>query len=555
MDFNIADITGKTLKLVEKTESTLKEIEKRTGLKLRFEEIDNLIVNSKRKLKIVFIGQYSSGKSSIIKMLTGNEQIEIGAGITTQSSQSYGWEGMEIFDTPGIMTGIRPDHDAITYRAIAQADLLVYVITNEGFDSNTISNFKKIAYDIEGSCDGKRTGKGKFNEMILVVNKMARIGNDGEKQRLISEDIKKLLPDNETDFLRVCFLDAESYLDSKVEDDEEIVELLYQRSGYESFINNLNDFAQEKGLAGRLVSPLQQLESALKDNIEILKGSTGDPHADGANEVLKSALNEMKRIRRRGEKTLNDIFNTYAMEIRGVGQDVVSALGTESAQMVLDNVESRLQDISSRCQDEIDSVIKQLQIELDNSVDCIINGEFAQSIQNNIGEDNNGEAAQRARETFDSLQRLSSTIIKNLDAGMIKTIGHLFGKKFKPWEAVKYMKWFKGVDKYLPVIGQVLDIAIELWDRKKREEAMEALRNAQYNATSTFNTIASEFQRDGMQAIREGFLSKMDELVEQQEEIIHHLDVLKRKKSDSVLLLEEFIRDSEMLMRDIRRNS
>ena len=87
------------------------------------------------KIKLVFAGQYSAGKSTIIKMLTGNESIATGAEITTQEAHSYDWNGLEITDTPGVHTTLRPDHDEISYEAIASADMLVFVVTNELFDS------------------------------------------------------------------------------------------------------------------------------------------------------------------------------------------------------------------------------------------------------------------------------------------------------------------------------------------------------------------------------------------------------------------------------------
>ncbi|MBO4506931.1 MAG: 50S ribosome-binding GTPase, partial [Lachnospiraceae bacterium] len=48
------------------------------------------------KVKIVFAGQYSAGKSSIIKMLTGDDTIATGAKITTQETHTYEWNGLEI---------------------------------------------------------------------------------------------------------------------------------------------------------------------------------------------------------------------------------------------------------------------------------------------------------------------------------------------------------------------------------------------------------------------------------------------------------------------------
>lgn len=85
---------------------------------------------------LVFACQYSAGKSSILKMITNRDDIATGAGITTQYAHSYDWNGLEVIDTPGIHTKLRPDHDEISYDAIASADMLVFVVTNELFDSH-----------------------------------------------------------------------------------------------------------------------------------------------------------------------------------------------------------------------------------------------------------------------------------------------------------------------------------------------------------------------------------------------------------------------------------
>ena len=129
-------------------------------------------------VKLVFVGQYSAGKSSIIKMLSGIET-EIGAGIKTQEAQSYSWNGLEIIDTPGIHTELRPDHDEKTYYEIDHAALLIFVVTNEGFDDRMGNHFRKLAIEQD---------RGK--NMVLVVNKMDRtaLGNEPEQQKIIAED-------------------------------------------------------------------------------------------------------------------------------------------------------------------------------------------------------------------------------------------------------------------------------------------------------------------------------------------------------------------------------
>ena len=176
-------------------------------------------------IRLVFVGQYSAGKSSILKMLTGREDIEIGADITTQEAHTYNWEGVEVIDTPGIHTQLRPDHDEISYAAIASADMLVFVITNELFDSFIAEHFRKLAID-----------KDKAGEMILVVNKMDRtsLGNTAEQQEIIIEDIRKVIAPYTPEQLNISFLDAKSYLESVKEraEDPEYADELLEQSGY-----------------------------------------------------------------------------------------------------------------------------------------------------------------------------------------------------------------------------------------------------------------------------------------------------------------------------------
>ena len=142
------------------------------------------VQTGERPISLVFAGQYSSGKSTLLKALTGRDDIATGAGITTEEAHSYEWEGVTVIDTPGIHTSLRPDHDAISYEAISNSDLMVFVITNELFDSHLGQHYRKLAVDHE-----------KAYETILVVNKMGRHanGNTPEAQAIITEDLRKPL--------------------------------------------------------------------------------------------------------------------------------------------------------------------------------------------------------------------------------------------------------------------------------------------------------------------------------------------------------------------------
>ena len=164
---SISDWTQKSELLLPKVKNVLNQV----GYKES--SLPTSVFDVEKPISIVFVGQYSAGKSTIIKALTGIKDIETGEGIKTLETHSYDWNGIEVVDTPGINTTIRPDHDEISYKAIARADMLVYVITEELFDDFVGQNFRKLLLE-----------KDKAAEMILVVNKMADIGNT-EENRLI----------------------------------------------------------------------------------------------------------------------------------------------------------------------------------------------------------------------------------------------------------------------------------------------------------------------------------------------------------------------------------
>jgi len=118
-----------------KIEEHLKEIlNLENKAKKIFEELKvpyTLTENKDNQVKLVFIGQYSAGKSSILKLLTGRNDIAIGAGITTQKTHEYDWNGLKVVDTPGIH---KPKHELgnfmveSAYSALKEVDAVLFMV-------------------------------------------------------------------------------------------------------------------------------------------------------------------------------------------------------------------------------------------------------------------------------------------------------------------------------------------------------------------------------------------------------------------------------------------
>ncbi|MFV0362584.1 MAG: GTPase, partial [Suipraeoptans sp.] len=105
MIIQIVKWTSKSTELIEKVRNLL------DATNIKYSGLPNGIYVDDKPIELVFAGQYSAGKSSILKMLTGRKDIAVGEGITTQQTHTYNWNGVNVIDTPGIHTTLRPDHD------------------------------------------------------------------------------------------------------------------------------------------------------------------------------------------------------------------------------------------------------------------------------------------------------------------------------------------------------------------------------------------------------------------------------------------------------------
>ncbi len=331
------------------------------------------ILSSDKSMNLVFAGQYSAGKSSIMKVLTGREDIAIGAGITTEKTHTYDWGGITIVDTPGVHTQLRPDHDEITYRAIAGADLLVFVVTNELFDSHLAKHFRNLAIE-----------RDKAHEMMLVVNKMRRCakGNSQEAQNVIREDLRKVLVPFTPEDLGTTFIDAEAALESKTETDGEIAKILLKKSGVDGFTQELNRFVREKGLSSRYTTALYSLEQILQE--ALASESTGDKDIDALEELLlqrrRALLYTQDRIPRAVEGEIQNASSQIRQEGRKVADMINGSADQKAVDQELQAAQDRVQNLAEQLEKSVQVVIGKHMKALDDRVGDIANSELAKEL-------------------------------------------------------------------------------------------------------------------------------------------------------------------------------
>lgn len=530
---------------------------KLTELGLRFPNQDEY---QNSKLNIAFVGQYSSGKSSLIKGLTGLDDIPIGSGVTTDQVTKYDYKDLVVWDTPGILAGEREQHDEASFAAMDQADLLVYVITNELFDDVVGAAFRDLCFT-----------KGREKEILLVVNKSQRDSGTVEtKLNGIAEVLEPRIPED----FPIVFVDAESYFESLKEEDEEDRAELMALSNFSGFIEAIDKFSQERGLLGKVTTPLAAIHTQLEELLGKLAAE------DPTQEALVELLQQKMRILKSSQKQLQEQFDGNLAEM----EQNILLIGDELAESVDDDLnEADFKQIQLRSEDDVLAQVKQTQLKLEKIVDSALStlesdlqeldtSPLAESLKaalsdhfqatdqlnanadiyidietHNIGDKYESsvktqQALKSAEKGFSWLsnQAINKTAKEGMKAASgsnlhkaVLEVGHFFGAKFKPYQAINIAEKIGSAAKFIgPVmalIGVIVQINDDIQQEKRAADRLAARRDIRKNYREIFLELKNEF------------VKRMDELLTSfyTTEIHHVSEALQDLRSTSEANIEQ----------------
>lgn len=368
--FKVAE--KKTTQLFEKIKHLLGEIQN-DEIVFIVDEFKNKLsdLQKKIKLEIAFVGQYSAGKSTIISAISGNKGIKIGQDITTDIPQAYPWGNLLLVDTPGIYAG-RPEHDKVSIEYMNKADLLIYVITSQGFTSETAENFRKLAF-VENRID----------KIMLVINKSSQGDKEAYLKNWISDALKVTEPKTADD-LFLCVIDAKDYLEAlEIEDQEDSTELI-KYSGYNHFLENLNAFISHKGILGRLITPLNLIQDYLNRIINQL--TAGNEDTKNLLELLNRKHFRLIESKKNISNVVNGHIDTVVANVKKEGNKIANLIEKDGDKKTLEsesknsieNLKTLTDDINKKIEHSIESEFSQLQVELD----ILMQSELAQTLIN-----------------------------------------------------------------------------------------------------------------------------------------------------------------------------
>lgn len=530
------------------------------------------VTPDQNSISIVLAGQYSAGKSSILKAMTGREDIAVGAGIVTKEAHQYDWNGIRIVDTPGIHTQIRPDHDTVAYEAISSADLLVFVVTNELFDAYLASHFRKLAFDHD-----------KAHEMMLVVNKMRRCadGNTVAAQAVIREDLRKVLAPFSPEELRTSFVDAEAEIEADLEADPAITKILRRKGGFAAFTDGLNEFVREQGLTSQYTTALYTVQQVLQE--ALAAEPSGDLDVDALRELLVQERHALLEARDQVRRSVDNLVHPISARIRGEGREIADMIHATCDQ---DQISRQLRDAQARVESSAEKLAKDIQKNIERSMaglgkqvkqitESAIAQELFLRLTSRVELADHGtdpKVLASARRASDITIELGRFLVKwsfNPKSGSfaglfklnqysgtdvhstIKALGHLFGKSFKPWEAVKATRFVANTGRVLTVVGTVLNIFSQIKEDADAEKLEAKLRDSRQKVRASFCEVAHVIEKQFDQATEE-YISKSIELrLGEVDEKLEELWDMQQARSDLSVALRQLREDTVALIREM----
>ena len=494
--------------LKEKTECLLQETNNDDLAKEMNIELD--LVNERKDLRLAFVGQYSSGKSTIISALTGRKDILIDANVSTDVTSEYRWNNVVLMDTPGILAGKVESHDQRTKDALNECDLIFYVLTSQLFDDVVFNNFIDLAYNQHFA-----------DKIFLVVNKMGmEFGSFDNLVANYTSSLEKIFTERGYDIndFPVVFVDALDYIDGMAENDEEFVRL----SNFEHFINMLNSFVSAKGIIKKQFdTPVRILHSYLK-NIEV--SSIDKTLADFYTQFeskLSQSQSELKRDVYQQLSSFNSSAMTEVMNLSSyIGQLDETEWKTKQTQMD-EKLKAIIKTTSKNIEDEVNKNFEDLMIEVSDfkSKEALVQygnllDERIKSPEISIEEKRSleaqkisldflkqggiavGKMAPNVTSPFTTISGASGSQLHDI----VLNVGHFFGKSFKPWEAVRWASNIAKAAKFgIPVVTAGIDIWMQVRENKQEDKRLAQVKDSRNIFITAYqseiNRIKSEFEK------------------------------------------------------------
>jgi GTP-binding protein EngB required for normal cell division len=504
------------------------------GIRGSFNEIiDNSLTSNRdvldkkrrniRYFTIAFMGRTKAGKSTLHKVITQQENDDIGVGKlrTTRYNRSWYWNKLRIVDTPGIGAPGGEADTEIAKSIIDEADVVCYVVTSDSIQEtefdffSTIKERNKPLYIILNV-------KSNLNQAIRLKRFIAnpddwRLGDGPQSIKGHIERIHdKLDGKYNMDAVRIIpihLLAAQIALSG--EQDSKTSKILFEASNISEFTNSVK---KEVQLSGSLKKSLSVIDgTSYQINTIWHKIYTDLKSLKEGNEVLKKkqAKNHMffKKELAQIEQYLMDIFKNTKKEFQNRASTFASEhYDDEEAGKAWSN-DAVVKSINKRLEQQIQERFNDLNEKIKSELEEMIMDMRISLATNNIGSNVSGESVTNTRlaaNVFVSV--ISATLFVwnplGWSVAVLAVVG-IIGSFLSSLFTSKSEKIRKATDKLRKQLYDSIDSGID-------KNLKQVLENTRKSINDTYKSIDSVLKAYTKNA--DDIITDMDRLVKQVQE-------------------------------------
>ncbi len=512
------------------------------------------------RLKLAFVGQHNAGKSTMISALTGDSSIRISSNVETDTTDSYRWGDVLLYDTPGLFAGVKTSHDEAAYKAIEESDFIIFCITSSLFDDLLIEDFVNLAY--------KRAYK---NKIILVVNKMSQ--EDGEFDELVTNYRKTLkktfeVQGGDLDDFPVVFIDAKDYRDGLADEDEELMQL----SNFSSLTDLLNEKISDGGLYAKLFTRCNILTDAIAEAM----GESGTEHDRSFLTVLSRLERTIRSYKRDMRYMMLNKESSLRSQIMEIGDDLTMIIGIrEINDDDTDGVNIRIKKATEDAIDDIEKELSEVNKDLLEEMGDVLSTDMAIYVFEDINSEKYVSDSLSAVGFNNFIQKYGAyeKMIKNggevfsriafpggvpesnelaLKSGAtlsqaVIQMGYYFGKSFKPTAAAGTAGKIAKIGKVVGPVMAAVDVALVIADKAIEEGKIREIQEAKKRCFNAVSAVASDIIRELEKQYgameNEVFDAKIKEIAEIKSNMV--------RESENSAALSEGLKELDSLLRGI----
>lgn len=324
-------------------------------------------ISDSDKIRLVVVGDVSTGKSTIIKALTGIEDIGIGTDVKTDEAKAYEYKDIYIVDTPGLNSR-HADHTDKTNKALLNSDRIIYCITeNALFSDQSIDDFVNICHMTNTDIP-----------IVLAITKFGSEWNDdenpGERLNKVTVQIEDDLKEKNifSGQYELCILNAERYIDGVRSGNDDLIMASY----FDYFLDVI-----EKPLSGGtdllIISKCNHqakfIQKFTTDLIGEIKKTLTDEEERRIYEAKQSKLEKLKtkqkELKNKVKAGVNDVLDTLNSLLKNTDINETADICSEIENMLGELLDEIADDINEETDksrsDEKDNVFTDTKIHIE----------------------------------------------------------------------------------------------------------------------------------------------------------------------------------------------